>query len=102
MFRTNCESFCNMILFDIPHSTQAPYTVRCLRGIDEASKKNYHKRSLFYGKFIVNIHTIILCYSTFSCAGLFNCLGGLFCCCKENQSLQDQLEKRLRPENSEY
>ena len=31
--RTNCESFCNMILFDIPHSTQAPYTIRCLRGI---------------------------------------------------------------------
>ena len=31
-FRTNCESFCNMILFDIPGSTQAPYTIRCLRG----------------------------------------------------------------------
>ena len=25
--RTNCESFCNMILFDISHSTQAPHTM---------------------------------------------------------------------------
>ena len=31
-FRTHCESFCNMILFDIPGSTQAPYTIRGLRG----------------------------------------------------------------------
>ena len=53
MFRTNCESFCNMILFDIPHSTQAPYTVRCLRGFDEASKKNYHRRSLLFIHFSV-------------------------------------------------
>ena len=31
IFRSNCETFCNMILFEIPTSTQTSQTVGCLR-----------------------------------------------------------------------
>ena len=31
LFRSNCETFCNMILFEIPTSTQTSQTVGCLR-----------------------------------------------------------------------
>merc|ERR1712037_145669 len=30
-YRNNCETFCNMIRFRIPTSTQTPHTVGCLR-----------------------------------------------------------------------
>ena len=30
--RTNCETFCNMMLFNLPHSTQASHTTGCIRG----------------------------------------------------------------------
>merc|ERR1712107_408962 len=32
-YRDNCETFCNMILFEIPTSTQTQHTVCCLRCI---------------------------------------------------------------------
>ena len=82
-FRTNCESFCNMILFDIPHSTQAPQTIRCLRGV----AKVFSRLHVFF---------LVRHNQPYVVAGLFNCLQGLLGCCKESESLEDQLEKRLR------
>ena len=82
MYRTNCESFCNMVFFDIPHSTQAPYTIRCLRGIPFA---------FLHYDFYVPLKTK-------SSGGVFNCLGS--CCCKENETLEDQLKKRLGTKSS--
>jgi hypothetical protein len=85
--RSNCETFCNMIIFGIPHSTQSDGTRNWLK-----SKKGFLCNSLF---------------KTFS-LGLFNSCNilkySLWC---GGLPLRDQMEMRLierdlMPSNDEY
>ena len=79
--RTNCETFCNMMLFNLPHSTQASHTTGCIRGDLRWDFKQYFwTNDLKYLEWI---------------AGLFNCIQTVLRCCREDQSLEEQLVERL-------
>ena len=68
--RSNCETFCNMIVFNKPKSTQTEQTTACIRGTTSAIKS-----------FPTEISGVFCCVS---------CLR-----CKTLEPLGDQIEKRL-------
>ena len=53
------------------------------------------ENSHFLGNNSSGAHLLQNCFSP----GLFNCLQGFLCCCRENVTLEEQLVKRLRHDN---
>ena len=50
-------------------------------------------------KFLIFSFTFSKSYKSACLSGLFNCIEGLLCCCKETKSLEEQLRKRIKQEN---
>ena len=73
-FRSNCETFCNLILFNYTESTQTAETVSCIRS----------KISQVFPKIKTNFYL-----------DLFNCINCFKCKRQEERSLHAQIRRRL-------
>ena len=82
--RSNCETFCNLILFDQPVAVQATNAIGPVR-----SKLHFRFKLNASASIIVNLAIL----------GFFNCINCLkcLCCCQssEDMSLAAQIQRRL-------
>ena len=100
-FRSNCETFCNMVIFNIPQSTQSEDVACCVKGkFSKATFIQHWLKNLSSKTSSLKITNYDLFFGsgTFGLIHCIKCLACPSCLCPRTPSLAEQLaEKMAKP-----